>query len=137
MRPPKRSFLKSLADALLIVSAGVRIKSVAAGAEHSLAVSEEGEVFSWGCGGQGRLGHGASKGMSWLQQQSEAQPRVVNSLEGTPIASAAAGHMHSGVPLGWVPTLSIAASSFATALLSQSLARDTQPYAQISSINKH
>ena len=75
---------------------------MAAGAEHSLAVSEEGELFSWGCGGQGRLGHGAAKGMGWLQQQNEAQPRMINSLEGTPIASAAAGHMHSGVTFGWV-----------------------------------
>ncbi len=38
--------------------AGVRIQSLAAGAEHSLAVSEAGELFSWGCGAQGRLGHG-------------------------------------------------------------------------------
>ena len=78
---------------------------MSAGAEHSLAVSAGGELFSWGCGGQGRLGHGVPKGMGWLQQQNEAQPRMVNALEGTPVASAAAGHMHSGVPLGWVPAL--------------------------------
>jgi len=31
---------------------------VALGSEHSVAVTDEGEVLSWGAAGSGRLGHG-------------------------------------------------------------------------------
>ncbi|PIA28439.1 hypothetical protein AQUCO_06900004v1 [Aquilegia coerulea] len=36
----------------------VRIKMVALGSEHSIAITDEGEALSWGAGGSGRLGHG-------------------------------------------------------------------------------
>ncbi|XP_039823768.1 ultraviolet-B receptor UVR8-like isoform X2 [Panicum virgatum] len=35
-----------------------RVKMVALGSEHSVAVTDEGEVLSWGAAGSGRLGHG-------------------------------------------------------------------------------
>jgi alpha-tubulin suppressor-like RCC1 family protein len=37
---------------------GITIQSVALGSEHSVAVTDGGEVLSWGGGGSGRLGHG-------------------------------------------------------------------------------
>ncbi|CAH8375488.1 unnamed protein product [Eruca vesicaria subsp. sativa] len=37
---------------------GITIRSVALGSEHSVAVTDGGEVLSWGGGGSGRLGHG-------------------------------------------------------------------------------
>jgi alpha-tubulin suppressor-like RCC1 family protein len=43
---------------------GARIGMSAAGWEHSVAVTEEGEVYSWGFGGMGRLGVGDS-GHRW------------------------------------------------------------------------
>jgi len=37
---------------------GLRVKRVAAGKYHALAVVEDGRLFSWGYGGMGALGHG-------------------------------------------------------------------------------
>jgi len=36
----------------------LRIQMIALGAEHSLALSDEGDVLSWGTSLNGRLGHG-------------------------------------------------------------------------------
>ena len=36
-----------------------RVLMVAAGAMHQVVVLEDGGIYSWGCGGNGRLGHGA------------------------------------------------------------------------------
>lgn len=41
---------------LLKELAHLRIKKIAAGANHVLALTEEGEVYAWGCGEQGQLG---------------------------------------------------------------------------------
>lgn len=39
---------------------GVRIKQVLAGDKHSLALDENGNVYSWGCSADGKLGLGDS-----------------------------------------------------------------------------
>jgi alpha-tubulin suppressor-like RCC1 family protein len=36
----------------------LKIKQLSCGSRHALALSESGDVFSWGCGDSGRLGHG-------------------------------------------------------------------------------
>lgn len=41
--------------------AGLRIAAVAAGMQHSLALSEDGRVFAWGAGHYGALGLGPSE----------------------------------------------------------------------------
>ena len=38
--------------------AGQRVVAVSAGGDHSLAITADGAVRSWGCGREGRLGHG-------------------------------------------------------------------------------
>jgi alpha-tubulin suppressor-like RCC1 family protein len=38
--------------------AGVRVRSVVAGSDHSLALSWDGRVYSWGLNRHGQLGHG-------------------------------------------------------------------------------
>ena len=43
------------------VEIGAKVKAVAAGFTHSLAVSEAGQVYSWGNGGFSQLGHGDKK----------------------------------------------------------------------------
>jgi alpha-tubulin suppressor-like RCC1 family protein len=53
--------------------AGVRMRSVAAGFEHSLALSWDGRVYSWGRNEHRQLGHGGK-----LRQRS---PRLVEGLE--------------------------------------------------------
>ncbi len=52
-------------------AAGVRMVAIAAGAHHSLAVSEAGQLFAWGRAG--RLGHGLSPGGD---AREEAAPRL-------------------------------------------------------------
>ena len=43
---------------MLLLLSGVKVVAVAAGQQHSLALSDKGEVFSWGCGSYGSLGLG-------------------------------------------------------------------------------
>ena len=79
--------------------------SVAAGAEHALAVSAGGELFTWGHGANGRLGHAQGSGRPWFWNKDEALPRRVNHLAGETIRSVAAGHMHSGQRGGQHPAM--------------------------------
>ncbi|XP_058151609.1 probable E3 ubiquitin-protein ligase HERC6 [Dasypus novemcinctus] len=77
-----------------------KIIQVSCGHYHSLALSQDGIVFSWGKNSQGQLGLG--KNFS-----SQASPQRVRSLEGIPVAQVAAGGAHSfalslsGTSFGW------------------------------------
>ena len=64
----------------------VRVCSVAAGGEHSLAVTESGALYSWGGGGYGRLGHG--------HKQHQRLPKRVVALQER-VCSVAAGQNHN------------------------------------------
>ncbi|CAG9311008.1 unnamed protein product [Blepharisma stoltei] len=59
---------------------------IAGGGSHSLALDNEGNVYSWGLGEGGRLGHGESN--------LELFPRKIRTLDD--VESIAAGHSHSG-----------------------------------------
>ncbi|PHT35546.1 hypothetical protein CQW23_23246 [Capsicum baccatum] len=61
--------------------------SVSAGRAHSLALTAKKEVWSWGSGRNGRLGLGSSA--------DEAEPMLVEYLEGTEVIQAVAGLDHS------------------------------------------
>ncbi|XP_031237886.1 probable E3 ubiquitin-protein ligase HERC6 [Mastomys coucha] len=80
--------------------AGIKIIQVSCGHYHSLALAEDGHVFSWGSNSQGQLGLGKDFG-------SQATPQKVKSLEGIPLAQVAAGGTHSfalslmGTSFGW------------------------------------
>ncbi|XP_049844846.1 E3 ubiquitin-protein ligase HERC2 [Schistocerca gregaria] len=67
----------------------VFIKKVAvnSGGKHCLALSAEGEVYSWGEGDDGKLGHG--------NRSSCDRPRVVEALRGKEIVDIACGGAHS------------------------------------------
>ena len=77
----------------------VVVRAVAAGQAHSLAVSEAGEVFSWGHGELGPLGHGDEE--DWLE------PLRIAGLGGVRVCAVAAGAVHSlavgsdGAVYGW------------------------------------
>lgn len=74
-----------------------KIANIAAGAEHSLAVTTTGEVYSWGCGESGRLGHGTPSALQfWGRSKNELKPRLVRALETQKVSQISAGHMHSG-----------------------------------------
>ncbi|XP_027601246.1 RCC1 domain-containing protein 1 isoform X1 [Pipra filicauda] len=67
--------------------AGLRARRLALGTEHALALGAAGEVFTWGGGRHGQLGHGTL--------ESEPQPRLVEALAGVPMWAVAAGGWHS------------------------------------------
>ena len=57
------------------------------GKEHSLLLTEHGQVFTWGGGSRGQLGHG--------NLASEDKPKLVMALDGMRIRKVAAGGWHS------------------------------------------
>ncbi|KAH9523229.1 E3 ubiquitin-protein ligase herc2 [Bulinus truncatus] len=61
--------------------------AVNSGGKHCLALSSEGEVYSWGEGEDGKLGHGNRSPCD--------RPRVIESLRGKEITDIAAGGAHS------------------------------------------
>ncbi|CAL0319756.1 unnamed protein product [Lupinus luteus] len=75
---------------------GITIKMAALGSEHSLAISDGGEAFSWGMGGSGRLGHGhQSSILGFFKSSSEYTPRLIKDLEGIKVKSISAGLLSS------------------------------------------
>jgi len=52
--------------------AGQRVIAVSAGGEHSLAITADGAVFTWGEGEHGCLGHGEDRSNQMLPKKVEA-----------------------------------------------------------------
>nr|XP_021558148.1 probable E3 ubiquitin-protein ligase HERC6 isoform X2 [Neomonachus schauinslandi] len=79
---------------------GIKIIQVSCGHYHSLALSEDGQLFSWGSNSHGQLGLGK-------ERPSQASPQRVRSLDGIPLTQVAAGGAHSfalslsGASFGW------------------------------------
>jgi alpha-tubulin suppressor-like RCC1 family protein len=63
------------------------IRMLAAGVKHLIAVTAEGQCYSWGDGSLGRLGHGDTT--------SVPMPRLISTLKSQKVVSAAAGEEHS------------------------------------------
>ena len=64
---------------------GMIIKWVSAGGDHSMALSSEGQVLTWGFGGEGQLGLG--------DEENRSVPTLVPDLEG--VTAIGAGRSHS------------------------------------------
>lgn len=75
--------LPTLVDSLR----GVHVKQLACGSGHSCVLTEEGEVYSWGRGDDGRLGHG-DNGWKYV-------PRLIHSLMGKVICLVTCGSYHT------------------------------------------
>ncbi|CAI5507219.1 unnamed protein product, partial [Closterium sp. Naga37s-1] len=67
-----------------------RVRAVAAGKFHSVAVTEEGVVYTWGCNGRGQLGRQTRS----MGDRHEAAP-VRGALENVVVVAAAAGPHYS------------------------------------------
>jgi alpha-tubulin suppressor-like RCC1 family protein len=82
---------------------GLRVLAVAAGKYHSLALSEAGEVYSFGICEYGKLGHGD------MERRFQLTPRVIAGLQGLHVRLVAAGRDTSfavtadGAAYGWGP----------------------------------
>ena len=81
---------KQLVPKVIEALRGVRVVAIAAGCYHSMVLTDEGEVLSFGRGGYGRLGHGDD-----LEDQYE--PKVIETLRGVRVVAIAAGCYHSMV----------------------------------------
>lgn len=68
-----------------------RIVHVACGARHSIALAEDGDVFSWGHGACGALGHSSFETID--------EPKSIESLRGQRVARVACGDVHTAVLL--------------------------------------
>ena len=68
--------------------AGQRVVAVSAGDGHSLALTADGALWSWGGGGEGQLGHG--------DEQDQPLPKKIEALAGQrTIIAVGAGYFHS------------------------------------------
>ena len=67
--------------------AGQRVLAVSAGEDHSLAITADGSVWSWGRGDLGRLGHGDG--------QNQPLPKKIEAFAGRRVVAVSAGYSHS------------------------------------------
>ena len=67
--------------------AGQRVLAVSAGNDHSLALTADGALWSWGGGAFGQLGHG--------DQQNQLLPKKVEALAGLRVLAVSVGGYHS------------------------------------------
>jgi len=67
--------------------AGQRVVYVSAGSEHSLALTADGALWSWGWGAAGQLGHG--------DQRHQWQPKKVEAVAGQRVVAVSAGSSYS------------------------------------------
>ena len=65
----------------------IRVVAIAAGAVHSMALTDEGYVFSFGLGWHGQLGHGDS--------EAQLKPKMIDELIPKRVVAIAAGGLHS------------------------------------------
>ncbi|KAJ8569927.1 hypothetical protein K7X08_006504 [Anisodus acutangulus] len=63
------------------------VQNIACGNRHAMLVTKQGEVFSWGEEGGGRLGHGAETDVP--------HPKLINNLRGMNVEVIACGEYHS------------------------------------------
>ena len=60
-----------------------RVRDIACGSSHSAAITSSGELFTWGCGEYGRLGHG--------DNITQLRPKAVRALAGHRVVQVACG----------------------------------------------
>ena len=71
---------------------GVGVRQIACGSGHTVVLSTEGEVYTWGRGDDGRLGHG-DNGWKYV-------PRITRSLAGQVVTQVTCGSYHTAAVTG-------------------------------------
>ncbi|GAQ82051.1 ankyrin repeat family protein / regulator of chromosome condensation (RCC1) family protein [Klebsormidium nitens] len=74
-----------------ISSFRLRAVAVAASNKHSAVLSKEGEVFTWGCNGEGQLGYGTSNSAA------NSVPRCVEAMKGKQLVAVSVAKYHTVV----------------------------------------
>ena len=67
--------------------AGQRVVAVSAGGHHTLAITADGSVWSWGYGSFGKLGHG--------DEQDQLLPKKIEAFAGQRVVAVSAGETHN------------------------------------------
>lgn len=70
-----------------------KVRKVSAGGIHSNILSEKGEVLSFGCGSNGRLGHSESKEYVYLYR--EGIPKAIDSLKHIFVTNVESSYYHN------------------------------------------
>ena len=78
---------KQLLPKLIEAMGGKKVVQVSAGQWHSLVLTESGEVYSFGDGSDGRLGHG--------DQEDQNLPKLIEAMRGKRVVQVSAGGYHS------------------------------------------
>jgi RCC1 and BTB domain-containing protein len=71
---------------------GVGVRQIACGSGHTVVLTTDGEVFTWGRGDDGRLGHG-DNGWKYV-------PRIIQSLTGQVVVQVTCGSYHTAAVTG-------------------------------------
>lgn len=71
---------------------GVGVRQIACGSGHTVVLTTEGEVYTWGRGDDGRLGHG-DNGWKYV-------PRITQSLAGQVVCQVTCGSYHTAAVTG-------------------------------------
>jgi len=71
---------------------GVGVRQIACGSGHTVVLTTDGEVFTWGRGDDGRLGHGCN-GWKYV-------PRITQSLTGQVVVQVTCGSYHTAAVTG-------------------------------------
>lgn len=85
--PGARAYVSPLPPLYRPLAPELRARRLELGTEHALLLDEAGQVYSWGGGRHGQLGHGTL--------EAEPEPRLLEALQGLPMAEVAAGGWHS------------------------------------------
>ncbi|XP_054433581.1 RCC1 domain-containing protein 1 isoform X4 [Pteronotus mesoamericanus] len=85
--PGARAYVSPLPPLYRPLAPELRARRLALGTEHVLLLDEAGQVYSWGGGRHGQLGHGTL--------EAEREPRLLEALQGLRMAEVAAGGWHS------------------------------------------
>jgi RCC1 and BTB domain-containing protein len=71
---------------------GVGVRQIACGSGHTVVLTTDGEVYTWGRGDDGRLGHG-DNGWKYV-------PRITQSLAGQVVCQVTCGSYHTAAVTG-------------------------------------